>query len=458
MLERVGVFFADKVKRILPDTFVVALIFTILAIILAFILTGSAPMDVAESWILGVFDAEILSFAVLMIMILTFGYTIGVSPPFVRFFNWLTNYIRQPWQVYFFLTLISIFLMLINWGLAPILAILAVEVCKRVKGVDYRVAIAAFYSGLLVWHGGLSSSSALMMATRDTAQSFIDRGIIADVIPVSETLLTPVNFVLIASVIVLLPLLVFLIKPKQVDEKWDAAAQYEKRYGKPGDSTFSGLSRSIDKKSLSPVERLNNSPLLSIFLFLLCLIGFFGVLMEEGLNLGAIAFLMLGFGVLLQWRLTNFMDTMKSAITGAAEIVILFPLFGGVMGIFEHTGLATVFAEGLMSFATEVTIPWFSFIIAAIVNLFIPSGGAEWLVVGPPVLEAASLVGADAGKTIIAFAYGDSLTNLINPFWTLTFLPIASQLMDIKPRDFMGYTALVCLIFFVIISAVLLLM
>ncbi len=457
MLERMGIFFADKVKRILPDTFIVALLFTILAIVLAAILVGAGPMNIAESWVMGVFDPEILSFAILMIMVLTFGYTIGISPPFVRFFNKLSTYIKKPWQVYFFLTIVSILLMLINWGLAPILAILAVEVCKRVKGVDYRVAIAAFYSGLLVWHGGLSSSAALMMATRDTAQSYIDRGIISDVIPITETLLTTTNLILILSVLIILPLLVLYLRPKQVDEKWDAGAQYEKKYGPPGESSLDAFSSKVDTSSMSAVEKLNNSPVLSIFLFLLCIVGFAGVMMEEGFGLPAIAFLMLGFGILLQWRPAKFMETLKNAMSGAAEIVVLFPLFGGVMGIFQHTGLATVFAEGLLTFATEVTLPWFSFVIAAIINLFIPSGGAEWLVVGPPVMEAASLVDADMGKTIIGFAYGDSLTNLINPFWTLTFLPIAAQLMDIKPRDFMGYTALVCLIFFIIISAIILL-
>lgn len=455
MLERMGGFFADKVRKILPETFIVAIIFTILAILLAAVIAGAGPMDIVESWVLGVFDPEILSFAILMIMILTFGFTIGVSPPFVRFFNWLAKLIKKPWQVYFFLTIISIVLMLINWGLAPVLAILAIEICKRVKGVDYRLAIAAFYSGLLVWHGGLSSSAALMMATRTTAQSFVDRGIISDIIPVSSTLLSSTNFVLIASVVVLLPVLVLFLRPKKVDEKWDPAVQYEKKYGKPGD--FIMPDTPPDKSKMSSVDKLNNSPVLSIFLFLLCILGFAGIIMAEGFNLAAIAFLMLGLGVLLQWRPTKFLETMKGAITGSAEIVILFPLFGGVMGIFSHTGLATVFAEGLLNFANEVTLPWFSFVIASIINLFIPSGGAEWLVVGPPVLEAATMVGADTGKTILGFAYGDALTNLINPFWTLTFLPIVGQLMNIKPRDFMGYTALICLIYFVIFSVIILL-
>ena len=126
------------------------------------------------------------------------------------------------------------------------------------------------------------------------------------------------------------------------------------------------------------------------------------------------------------------------------------------MGLFINTGLAELFANGLLKLASPETIPWFAFVISSVVNLFIPSGGGEWLVLGPPLLKAANIAGADAGKTIIGFAYGDALTNLINPFWTLTFLPIMSQLMNIRPKDFMGYTVFICLIFFVIESLVIL--
>ncbi|TFH40167.1 MAG: short-chain fatty acid transporter, partial [Chrysiogenales bacterium] len=160
MLERTGNFFAEKVRKILPDSFVFAVLLTFITVILALTMTGAGPKEIIEAWVKGVFDSDIIFFAFLMIMVLTFGFCIGVSKPFTRFFNWLVRFIKKPWQVYFFLVILSILLMLVNWGLAPVLAILAVEICKRVKGVDYRVAIAAFYSGLLVWHGGMSSSAA----------------------------------------------------------------------------------------------------------------------------------------------------------------------------------------------------------------------------------------------------------------------------------------------------------
>lgn len=454
MLKNIGNFFAEKVSKILPDSFVFAILLTFVTLLLAKFFAGAETQEIFSAWIKGVFDKDIIFFAFLMIMVLTFGFSIGVSKPFFMFFNWLVKVISKPWQVYFFLVILSILFMLVNWGLAPVMAILAVEICKRVKGVDYRVAIASFYSGLLVWHGGLSSSAALMMATEETAQTFIEKGIITNIIPVSETLLVPTNFALIAAVLIALPILVLLLRPSQVDEAWDPAIQYEKTFGPVQDQEPEAAT--APKTKQSPAEWLNNSPIVSIFLFLMAMIGFLGIMKVKGFNLGALTFLMLAFGILFHWRPINYVNTMKQAIMGSSDIVLLFPLFGGIMGLFIDTGLAQLFADALLKLATQETLPWFSFVISSIVNLFIPSGGGEWLVLGPPLLKAANIAGADVGKTIIGFAYGDALTNLINPFWTLTFLPIMGQLMTIRPRDFMGYTVFICLIFFVIESAIIL--
>ena len=342
MLNRLGNFFAEKVKKILPDSFVFAIVLTFITIVLALLLgkTGGFQ-DIIGAWVKGVFNQDIIFFAFLMIMVLTFGFTIGVSGPFRRFFNWLVKYIRTPWQVYFFLVIISIMLMLVNWGLAPVIAIFAVEVCKRVKGVDYRLAIAAFYSGMLCWHGGISASAPLMMATEETAGTFIDQGIISAVIPISETLLIPTNIVLILAVVVLLPVVVLLMKHKTVDPQWDAALLYEQKHGRPADAVEKEAKAPAPEKGAhhSLADRLNSSPVVSIFLFLLSMIGFLGIVKAKGFNLGALAFLMLAIGIILHWRPINFINTMKQAIMGTSDIVIQFPLFGGIMGIFIATCL-----------------------------------------------------------------------------------------------------------------------
>ena len=105
--------------------------------------------------------------------------------------------------------------------------------------------------------------------------------------------------------------------------------------------------------------------------------------------------------------------------------------------------------------------PFAAFLIGGFLNLFVPSGGGEWAVVGQPVVEAAKTVAANAGMTVdvtqayiakvaMAVGYGDSWTNMIQPFWTLTFLPIIGAGSRLQARDIMGYTFVALLWSFVI--------
>ena len=62
---------------------------------------------------------------------------------------------------------------------------------------------------------------------------------------------------------------------------------------------------------------------------------------------------------------------------------------------------------------------------------------------------------ADATQAFIAKAamsvgYGDSWTNMIQPFWTLAFFPIVAAGCRLQARDIMGYTFVALLWSFVI--------
>lgn len=74
--------------------------------------------------------------------------------------------------------------------------------------------------------------------------------------------------------------------------------------------------------------------------------------------------------------------------------------------------------------------------------MFVPSGGAQWAVQGPVALTAALEHGIAPGRIIMAVAYGDQLTNMLQPFWAVPLLAITGA----KARDIVGYTALVMLL------------
>ena len=107
-----------------------------------------------------------------------------------------------------------------------------------------------------------------------------------------------------------------------------------------------------------------------------------------------------------------------------------------------HSGLAVTLANALARVATVATMPIIAWLIGGFVNLFIPSGGGEWMTVGDTVARAAVAIGAPAGQTIMAYAAGDAWTNLFNPFWAIALLAIT----QVRARDMFGYCIAILII------------
>jgi len=74
--------------------------------------------------------------------------------------------------------------------------------------------------------------------------------------------------------------------------------------------------------------------------------------------------------------------------------------------------------------------------------MFVPSGGGQWAVQGPILIEAAQNLGVPLSKTVMALAYGDQVTNMLQPFWALPLLGITG----LKARDIIPYTLISMLI------------
>src|SRR5699024_6140907 len=97
----------------------------------------------------------------------------------------------------------------------------------------------------------------------------------------------------------------------------------------------------------------------------------------------------------------------KKAASNVGEILLQFPLYAGIMGIMAGTGLITVISDALVSISNEYTFGLFALIAAGIVNFFVPSGGGQFAVQAPVMLEAAESLGVDPVLAIMAVAYGD---------------------------------------------------
>ncbi len=156
-----------------------------------------------------------------------------------------------------------------------------------------------------------------------------------------------------------------------------------------------------------------------------------------GINTNIMNLIFLTTGLILTRSPVHYMDLALAEGRGVAAILLQFPFYAGIMGIMTGTGLATVLAAWFVSFSTAETLPFWGMISGGLINLFVPSGGGQWAVQGPVMIEAAKTLGADMPRVAMGVAIGDQWTNLLQPFWAIPVLAIAG----LKVRDIMGYTA-----------------
>ena len=110
------------------------------------------------------------------------------------------------------------------------------------------------------------------------------------------------------------------------------------------------------------------------------------------------------------------------------------------MGVLAGTGLLEVMAAGVAKLGGTL-LPAVGFYMAGLVNLFVPSGGGQWAVQGPLLVEAGIQAGVEPARMVMALAYGDQWTNMLQPFWALPLLAITG----VKASQIIGYTAVLLL-------------
>ena len=157
------------------------------------------------------------------------------------------------------------------------------------------------------------------------------------------------------------------------------------------------------------------------------------------LDLNIVNFTFLFVGILLQGRPINYIRAVSEGAKACAGIIIQFPFYAGIMGMMKFSGLVAVIAGWFVAISNDVTYPIFAFLSAGLVNLFVPSGGGQWAVQGPIMVQASQTLNFSIDKTIMAVAYGDEWTNMLQPFWALALLGITR----LKAREIVGYTMVV---------------
>lgn len=414
--------------RYLPDPFIFVLLLTVVAAAAAMLFEGAGPMAVVQMWGDGFWG--LLSFSMQMLLILVTGFILASSPPVKKFLALLAGLAKSPGSAIVLVSVVSLIASWVNWGFGLVVgALFARELARQIR-VDYRLLIAAAYSGFVIWHGGLAGSIPLTIAT---AGHFTEAQI--GVIGTGETIFASFNLIIVAILFVAIPLVNWLMVPREDESVYVTREQL-------GDETREAF------VPTRPAEHLENSRLLMWVVGLagLVFLAHYFFVRGAGLNLNIVNFLFLMLGIVLHGTARNLLDALQDAVKGGAGIVIQFPFYAGIMAIMTQSGLAQSMSEWFVSISSAATLPFWTFISAGIVNLFVPSGGGQWAVQAPVMLPAAEALGADIARVAMAVAWGDAWTNLLQPFWALPMLGIAG----LKAKDIMGF----CLIHLVITGVI----
>lgn len=432
------------VERLLPDAFIFCVILTVLAFFLAIVTTGQTPMQMILHWGNGVWG--LLLFSMQMALVLVLGNAFATSGLIKGFLRSIAKKAKSPLQAIVLVSFVSAVACWINWGFGLIVgALLARELAKNVENVDYRLLIASAYSGFVVWHNGISGSIPLQVASDLEQLKSISGGLITEKIPVSQTLFSPWNLIVVWIIILTLPILNRAMHPEKnrvvtIDPKLLVEAEEIKF---------------IKSKNSTPAERMENSVLLSGFITVLGVIylGYHFYTKGFDLSLNIVNFIFLILGIAFHKSPINYVRAVDNAVKGAGGVILQFPFYAGIMGMMTGkselgVSLAGVISQWFVAISTPRTYPLFTFWSAGIVNFFVPSGGGQWAVQGPIMMPASVSLGVDPAKTALAISWGDAWTNMIQPFWALPALGVAG----LGARDIMGYCLMVLLYTGVIIS------
>ncbi|HET8860085.1 short-chain fatty acid transporter [Marivirga sp.] len=418
------------VERFLPSPFVIAILLSGITFLLALIFTEQEGNILSQSQsILGYWQTgfwELLAFTMQMVLILLLGHTLALTPLFSRIINKIASIPSNTAQAGFFISFFTIIMSFLNWGLCLVFgAILSRRIGENFtaqnKAFNYGILGAAGYSGMMVWHGGLSASAPLKVAE---AHHFLVDEI--GVIGISETLFSSMNILISLLLLFAVPCLFYLLgkciksnsdyqslltqKETNVEEKQSNESENKAwiAYALGGVMLLSAILFAVDKWQTN----------------------------QAIVDLNFVNFLLLALGILLHGSLGKFMVAVNSGIQGVSGIVIQFPLYSGIMGIMKYSGLVILISDFFVSISTATSFPILTFFSAGLVNLFVPSGGGQWAVQGPIVVEAAQALNIPIPKIVMALSYGDQITNMLQPFWALPLLGIT----QLKAKDILPYS------------------
>ncbi len=436
-------------KKYLPSPFTIAILLTLFTILLAVVFTKPQEMDflgygldVLKFWEGGIWSNGLLVFAYQMMLILVLGHVLVLSKPVSNAILKITQFCNNTSSSAAIVASTTMIVAFFNWGLGLIFgALLARKVAEHAQKnnvkLNYPIIGAAGYTGLMVWHGGISGSAPIKINEEGHIASIMKDvsspeilNQIPDTIDYGQTIFSISNIIIFLTVVIAISGVFFWFGKKS----------------SPTEIRLPEYKMNSDEKANSKAEKLDSSKILAWTFGLLIIIAFlyryFDDLKELKITPNLINFFMLGLGIILHGSFKRFTNAVGESISDVSGILIQFPLYFGIMGIMSSSGMVTQISDFFVSISNTTTLPIFTFFSAGLVNVFVPSGGGQWVVQGPIVVESALQLGVPLNKAIMALAYGDQITNMLQPFWALPLLGITK----LKAKEILPYTLIAMMV------------
>jgi len=431
-------------QRWIPDSWVVCMILTVLAIFLAVFGAGAALSETILAWGGGMW--ALLELAMQFTIAMIAAHACISSRPAHRFLDWLASRpdIDRPVQAVVLLGGYSIIIAYFNWAASVVASALFVPfIARRNPKTDIRLLIAAGYLGLgTVWHGGLSGSAPLILATPGNpittpapgTEPLLDR-----LLPVTETLFNSFNIFYLVVVSAVGLAMVAVLHPRQNARTLTADELKQ---------IMPVMPEEIDPTTpAAKIEAFRGWIFLAVILIgyplghSIATRGFGASWTINAYN----AVFLIG-ALVLQGTPSNLVRAFGNGARTASGVILQFPFYAGIFGVINSTGLGIWLGDFFVQVATTDSYPLIVYIYSGVVNLFVPSGGSKWLIEAPYLLPAARELAVSPTTTVLAYAYGDSTSNLIQPFWAIPILTVTRM----KFGDVLGYTGLIALALFLV--------
>ena len=440
--QKLGIFnslskpFVKLVEKYYPDAFIFVIVLSVLTFVLALVNTDSTAIQTLEAWGNGL--PKLFTFTAQITIIMITAHALAHTSPIENILSKIGSYPNSSIQAYALVTFISGIASLFAWSFGLIVGgiiskFVAIGCTKKRIRIHYPLLVACAYSGYVIWHMGYSSSAALFVSS--DGHSLMEE---IGIIPVTETIFTSFNITLALITLLIITIVNPLMRPTNSSEIKEIDPNIFRFNSK------NNIEENLKLENRNFAQIIENTKVISLFVGF-CLLFFIAyVFYQKGfsLDLNLVSWTFLGLGLILSNSPIHYVKLVNKAAITVGPIILQYPFYAGIMGIMADTGLINVLAQKISEISSSETLGFYSFLSGGLVNMFIPSGGGQWAVQGPVMIEAAKNLNVEPYVIVLGVAYGDQWSNMIQPFWTIPLLAIAGLHM----RQIMGYTFVIFLI------------